>query len=113
MKLSLKQIAVFGRTIVDLQNSNGAFYKTDTLLNLYKDGWFITERFGSVLSLCKTKANGEFMNRMRLFKLYPDITFESFDALWQPLAEQIWEKYKNCLLCDENTRYKRKNKCQQ
>jgi hypothetical protein len=43
----------------------------------------------------------------------PDITFESFDALWQPLAEKQWEKYKKFLLCDENTRYKRENKCQQ
>lgn len=113
MKLTLKHVAIFGRIIVDTQDLNGSFYKTATLLELYKDGWFITERFGSVLSLCKPKANGEFMNRMRLFKLYPDMTFESFDALWQPLAEQIWNKHKNCLLCDENTRHKRKNKCQQ
>lgn len=111
----MKQIAVFGRITVDMQNNinSGGFYKTETLLNLYKEGWFVTERFGSILSLCKPKANGEFINRMKLFKLYPEMTFESFDALWKPLAEQKWEKHKNCLLCDYKIRHKKdKNKCQ-
>lgn len=100
MKLSLKHIAIFGRITVDIQDINGTFYKTATLLELYKDGWFVTERFGSVICICKKKASDGFVSRCRHFKT--DINLNTFDLLWQPLAEQNFEKYKKFLL--NNTR---------
>lgn len=96
MKLTLKHVAIFGRIIVDTQGLNGSFYKTATLLELYKDGWFVTERFGTVICMCKKKVKDGFMSRCRHFKT--DVNINTFDLLWKELAEQQFEKYKKYLL---------------
>lgn len=103
MKLSLKHVAIFGRITVDIQDLTGTFYKTATLLELYKDGWFVTERFGSVICICKKKAKDGFISRCRHFKT--DVNVDTFDLLWKPLAEQQFEKYKKYLLYNERKPY--------
>ena len=110
MKLSLKHVAVFSRIIVDIQDLDGHFYQTADLLTLYRNGWFVTERFGSILSLCKGKSNNEFANRFRRFKLLPDVSLEAFDTLWKQLAEEQFEKNKKFLLNNTRKPYTKKQK---
>lgn len=103
MKLSYKHMAIFGRVTVDIQNLDGHFYKTATLLELYKDGWFVTERFGSIISICKGNARDGFSNRFRLFRT--DVNLDTFDLLWKPLADQQFEKYHDYLLNNTHKPY--------
>lgn len=86
-----------------MQDLNGTFYKTATLLELYKDGWFVTERFGSVICICKEKRSDGFINRFRHFKT--DVNLDTFDTLWRPLADQQFEKHKKYLLDNERKPY--------
>lgn len=88
-------MAIFGRVIVDIQSLTGNFFYTADLLSLYKDGWFVTERFGHTLALCKRSGN-KFIHRFRLFKT--DVNLDTLDLLWKPLADQQYEKYKKYLL---------------
>ena len=99
MTLTDEQKRVFRKTIVDLQKE-GFFYKTTTLYALYKDKYFVTERFGSTLLLCKCvpTRNGEnhFLNVFYKFKTPVD--FGYFDTLWLPVEEEKYAKYKGYLL---------------
>ena len=99
MNLTDKQIAVFKETIIDLQKQT-LFFKTKTLYELYNEGYFVTERFGNILSLCKkvinTKSGGRFTNIFLYFKTPYDRNF--FDLMWQPIAEEKYRKYKGYLL---------------
>lgn len=97
MKLSLKHIAIFGRVIVDV-NRDGSFYKTIDLFSMYRDGWFITERFGSKLCMCKKSSKG-FMNRFYPFKT--EVNINTLDLLWKPIADKQFEKYRK-ILCENN-----------
>lgn len=103
MNLTLKHVAIFGRIQVDLQRLNGNMFKTIDLLTLYKEGWFVTERFGTVICMCKKKAKDGFICRCRHFKT--DVKIDTFDLLWKPLAEQQFEKYKKYLLNNERKPY--------
>lgn len=103
MKLSLKHIAIFGRVIVDVQDTKGSFYKYTDLYTLYKGGWFVTERFGNTLCMCKRKCNGEFMNRY--FKFKTEINIDTLDLLWKPLADEQAERYKKYLLENQRKKY--------
>ena len=99
MNLTDQQKLVFKDTVVDLQKQT-AFFKSKDLYSLYEDKYFITERFGNILSLCKHVGNsqggGHFTNIFLFFKT--PYTHEFFDSIWQPLAEEKYRKYKGYLL---------------
>lgn len=99
MNLTDEQIVVFKNTILDLQKQT-AFFKTADLYSFYKDKYFVTERFGNVLSLCKhvynLKGGGHFRNIFLYFKSLYEREF--FDSMWQPIAEEQYRKYKGYLL---------------
>ena len=99
MKLTDEQIVVFKNTILDLQKQT-MFFKTTDLYSLYKDRYFVTERFGNILSLCKKVKNsqggGHFTNIFLYFKTPYEREF--FDSMWQPIAEEQYRKYKGYLL---------------
>ena len=99
MTLTDEQKRIFRRTIVDLQKE-GNFYKTTTLYALYKDNYFVTERFGTTLSLCKCVGNqcggNHFTNSFLRFKTPVDLSY--FDTLWLTVEEEQYAKYKGYLL---------------
>lgn len=95
MKLSLKHTAIFGRVIVNLQGINSSFYKYTDLYTLYKGGWFITERFGNTLCMCKRKTNGEFMNKFFTFRT--EVNINTLDLLWKPIALEKQQQYSKYL----------------
>lgn len=101
MNLTDKQITVFKETIIDLQKQT-LFFKTTTLYELYNEGYFVTERFGNILSLCKKVGNTQegrhFSNIFLYFKTPYDRDF--FDSIWSPLAEEQYQKYKGYLMCE-------------
>lgn len=97
MGLTLKHAAIFGRVIVDIQdNSDNTFYKTQDLYSMYKDGWWVTERFGTRLCMVKKRSNGEFMNRFYPFKT--EINIDTLDLLWQQIRDEKQKQYEKYLL---------------
>ena len=99
MQLTPRQKRIFKATLVDLQKE-GTFYKTTTLYELYKDRYFISERFGNILSLCKLVGNSSGGSHFRnvFFYFISPVDGESFDALWTDIAAEKYEKYKGYLL---------------
>lgn len=99
MNLTDEQKIVFKKTIVDLQKQT-MFFKTTTLYALYKDKYFVTERFGNILSLCKCVGNSSGGSHFTNIFLYFKTPFnrDYFDSIWQPLADEQYAKYKDYLL---------------
>lgn len=99
MKLTEEQITVFKNTIVDLQKQT-AFFKSADLYSFYKSGSFVTERFGTLLSICKcvgdARSGWRFTNIFLYFKT--PFGLDYFDSIWQPIAEEQYRKYKGYLL---------------
>ena len=102
MKLTMKHMAIFGRVIVDLQGHEFKFFKCIDLYTMYKEGWFITERFGHLLCMCQ-KTRKTFKNKFFSFKT--EVNLDTLDLLWKPLAEEQFEKYKKYLLENKRKKY--------
>ena len=99
MKLTDEQKIVFKNTILDLQKQT-MFFKTTDLYTLYKNRYFVTERFGNVLYLCKCVGNqkgGKFFKCIFLYFKSP-YKRDFFDSIWQPIAEEQYKKYKSYLM---------------
>lgn len=106
MKLSLKQIAVFGQVKVNVKSvdANSAFFVT--LLDLYKSGWWVTDRFGTIITLVKPKAKLEQGFCCVCRRISTDVNLDMLDSLTQQIADLQYENYKTILT--SKTKKKRK-----
>ena len=59
MKLSPRQMALFGQVKVNIMSPDSKLAKYITLLQLYKEGWWITDRFGTIVTIVKLKVGNE------------------------------------------------------
>ena len=55
MKLSAKQIALFGQVRVDLNQIDSKIAQYTTLYELYQAGWWVTERFGTIITIVRPR----------------------------------------------------------
>lgn len=111
MKLSLKQIAVFGQVKVNVKSVDANSTVFTTLLDLYKAGWWVTDRFGTIITLVKPKAKLEqgFCCVCRRFTT--DVNLDTLDTLIDQIADAQYEKYKG-MLETHAKKYKRKQQWQ-
>lgn len=59
MKLSPRQMALFGQVKVNIMSPDSKLAKYITLLQLYKEGWWVTDRFGTIVTIVKPKVGNE------------------------------------------------------
>ena len=97
MKLSLKQIAVFGQVNVDLMPIDCKLFKYVTLLELYKSGWWVTERFGTVVTLVKQRSHRKDGFACRCRRISTQVDLNMLDALTKEIADAKYEIYKKYL----------------
>ena len=104
MGLTLKHAAIFGRIHVDIQDySDCSFYKTKDVYTMYKEGWWVTERFGNRLCMVRKRTNGQFMNRFYPFKT--DVNLDTLDLLWEQIKTEKEKQYHNYLFGKERKKY--------
>lgn len=97
MKLSLKHIAVFGQVNVDLMPLDCKLKKFTTLLDLYKAGWWVTERFGTIVTLVKQRSHRKDGFACRCRRISTQVDLNTLDALSKEIADAKYEIYKKYL----------------
>lgn len=97
MRLTPKQMALFGQVRVNVLSLDSNCAKYITLLELYKNGWWITHRFGSVITLVKPRCNLKSGFCCMCKKIDTDINLDSLDTQTKIIADIKYEKYKNYL----------------
>lgn len=97
MKLSLKQVAIFGRVSVNVQSVDSKAIKCVSLLDLYKLGWWVTDRFGTIVTLVKPKAKLKDGFCCACRRIYTDVNLNTLDLLTQQYADAQYENYKKYL----------------
>lgn len=97
MKLSLKHIAIFGQVKVNTRSVDSNVINCTTLLDLYNAGWWVTDRFGTIVTLVKekkyTKDGFACLNR----RIYTDVNLDTLDLLTKQIADAQYEKFKKRL----------------
>lgn len=102
MELSAKQIALFGQVRVNILSIDSNLVSYVTLLELYKQGWWVTERFGTNIMIVKPRAKSKdgFSCLIKRIVPNPDVNLYALDAEIKIIADRQYEKYKHRL--DEN-----------
>lgn len=102
MKLSAKQIALFGRVRVDLNQIDSKVAQYITLFELYKAGWWVTERFGTIITLVRPRHAIKDGFSCIIKRIMTDINLDSLDVETKQIADRQYEKYRRYL--EENRR---------
>lgn len=102
MKLSLKQIAVLGQVKVKTTSIESPILTWMTLLQLYQQGWWATDRFATIITLVKPKANFAQGFCCVCRRIKTDVNLDTLDAVIQQIADAKYEKYKNILQSKSN-----------
>ena len=97
MKLNYKQIAVFGQVKVNIKPMGAKSTAYTTLLDLYKDGWWVTDRLGTIITIVKPKPMLKYGFHCLCRHVSTDINLDTLDALTKPYAEIKYLQYKNYL----------------
>lgn len=97
MKLSYKQIAVFGQVKVDIKPLGSKVSSYTTLLKLYKDGWWVTDRIGTIITIVKPKPILKYGFHCLCRHISTTINLDTIDALTKPYAEIKYQQYKDYL----------------
>lgn len=97
MFLSQKAIAVFGQVKVQLKETAISNVQYTDLFTLYKAGWWITERFGTLIYITRKKGYKKDEFCLLVKRIKTDVNLDTFDSLWQEFAEKQHEKYKDIL----------------
>lgn len=109
MALSARQIALFGQVRVDISNieqqPNKKLTPYTTLLELYNAGWWVTERFGTLITIVKEKAWEKDGFACLQRRIITSINYDSLDEEIKKIADRKYEKYKERLI--EKQRYKK------
>lgn len=97
MKLTYKQIAVFGQVKVDLYTTTSRLAKYTTLLELYKQGWWVTDRTGAIITLVKPKPMLKYGFCCVCRRISTSINLDALDEQTKPIAEAKYATYKKIL----------------
>lgn len=97
MNLSFKQIAIFGQVKVDVNALDCALTNYRTLLELYQDGWWVTDRFGTIITLVKPKAKLKDGFCCVCRRIITSVNLDTLDLLTQQIADVKYEQYKQFL----------------
>lgn len=79
-------------------------FKYVSLLDLYKQGWWVTERFGSTLTLVKPRAYKKDGFACRVRRFTTDVSFDTLDEQIKIIADKKYECYKK-YLNDQKQKY--------
>lgn len=104
MKLSARQIALFDQVRVDMAGIN-ALPTYTTLFKLYEEGWWVTERFGTLVTIVKPRKWNKDGFACLQRRIITSINLDSLDEETKKIADRKFEKYKQWLL--EKRRYTR------
>lgn len=102
MALSVTQIALFGQVRVNVLPVDSNLVSYVTLLDLYKNGWWATERFGTLIALVKPRAYEKDGFSCLIKRIVTDVNLDALDREIKIIADAKYEKYKSRL--DENRR---------
>ena len=94
MNLSLKQVAIFGQVKVDMLPPGSSLTKYITLLELYQDGWWVTDRFGSIITIVKPRNPLKYGFKCLCRQISTTINLDTLDLLTKPIAEAKYNRYK-------------------
>lgn len=103
--LSQKAIAVFGQVKVQITNTTLSNCQYVDLFSLYKNGWWITERFGTLIYLVKKKTYEKDGFCLIVKRIKTDVNLDTFDLLWQQIAERKQKQYQHIL--EHKNKYKK------
>lgn len=97
MNLSFKQIAIFGQVKVDISPLESTLPNYRTLLDLYKDDWWVTDRYGTIITLVKprSKLKDGFCCVCR--RISTNVNLDTLDLLTTQIADAKYEQYKQFL----------------
>lgn len=97
MMLSLKQIAIFGQVFVNVNALNSTQQQYITLLELYRKGWWVTERVGTVITLVKPRKRIKDGFCCVCKRISTGVNLSTLDLLTQKIADAKYEEYKKIL----------------
>lgn len=97
MNLSFKHIAIFGQVKVDVNALDSNFTKYMTLLELYKDGWWVTDRFGTIVTLVKPREHLKDGFCCVCRRISTNVNLDTLDFLTKQIADANYEQYKQFL----------------
>lgn len=97
MNLSYKHIAIFGQVKVDVNSLDANLASYVTLLDLYKDGWWVTDRFGTIITIVKPKRNLKDGFGCVCRRISTSINLDTLDLLTKQIADVKYEEYKQFL----------------
>lgn len=110
MALSAKQIALFGRVRVNMLPVDSNLVSYVTLFDLYKNGWWATERFGTLITLVKPRTHLKDGFSCVVKRIVTDVNLDALDEEIKVIADRKYEKYK--LYLESKRRKKHKVQCQ-
>lgn len=97
MNLSFKQIAFFGQVKVDVNALDCALTNYTTLLELYKDDWWVTDRFGTIVTLVKPRAHLKDGFCCVCRRISTNVNLDTLDLLTKQIADVKYDQYKQFL----------------
>ena len=97
MNLSFKRIAIFGQVKVDVNALDCNITSYRTLLELYQDGWWVTDRFGTIITLVKPKAKSKDGFCCVCRRISTNVNLDTLDLLTKQIADVKYEQYKQFL----------------
>ena len=97
MNLSFKHIAIFGQVKVDVNALDCTLTNYRTLLELYQDGWWVTDRFGTIVTLVKPRYNLKDGFCCVCRRISTNVNLETLDLLTKQIADARYEQYKQFL----------------
>lgn len=97
MNLSFKHIAIFGQVKVDVNSLDANLASYVTLLDLYKDGWWVTDRFGTIVTLVKPKKQLKDGFCCVCRRISTNVNLDTLDILTKQIAAAKYEEYKQFL----------------
>lgn len=97
MNLSFKHIAIFGQVKVDVNALDCALTNYTSLLELYKDGWWVTDRFGTIVTLVKPRAHLKDGFCCVCRRISTNVNLDTLDLLTKQIADANYEQYKQFL----------------
>ena len=97
MQLTFKHIAIFGQVKVDMNAIDCALTNYTTLLDLYKAGWWVTDRFGSIITIVRPRIYKKDGFCCLCRRISTNVNLNTLDLLTKQIADEKYEEYKNYL----------------
>ena len=101
MKLSYRHIAIFGQVKVNLKAIDAQHTTYVTLLEFYQNGWWVTDRFGTIITLVKPRFQAKQGFCCICRRISTTVNLDTLDLLIKQVADVQYEQYKNMLKSKE------------